>query len=66
VDWVARLGSTVDRGSADKMARRCVADARRAGARAHWCSLAMAEEEEPVEVVLEAVHRSTSSYREAA
>jgi hypothetical protein len=43
VDQVARLESIVDRGGADKRARRCLAGAWRAGARASRCSLAAVE-----------------------
>jgi hypothetical protein len=53
VDRVARLGSTVDRGDADKRARRCLAGAWHAGARAHQCSLSSVEEDEPDEAVPE-------------
>jgi hypothetical protein len=51
VDSAAQLESIMDRGGADKRARRCPAGAWRAGARAHRCSLATVEEDEPDEAV---------------
>jgi hypothetical protein len=51
VDRAAGLESIVDRGSADKRARRCLAGARRVGARAHQCSPVAVEEDEPDEAV---------------
>jgi hypothetical protein len=53
VDRVARLGSTMDRGGADKRAWRCLAGARRMGARAYRCSPAVVEEDESDGVVSE-------------
>jgi hypothetical protein len=53
MDRAARLGSTVDRGGADKRARRRFAGAGRAGARARRCSPAAVEEDEPNEAVEE-------------
>jgi hypothetical protein len=53
VDRAVQLGSTVDRGGAYKRARRHLANAWRAGARACWCSPAKVEEDEPDEAVLE-------------
>jgi hypothetical protein len=46
VDRVVRLGSTVDRGGADKRARRCLASTRRAGTRARRFSPMVVEEDE--------------------
>jgi hypothetical protein len=66
VDRVARLRSTVDRGGVDKRARRCLAGAQRAGARAHRCSPAMVEEDEPDEACRRGAHRSTSDDEEVA
>jgi hypothetical protein len=43
----------VDQGGADKRARRHLASARRAGARAHRCSPSVVEEDEPNEAVPE-------------
>jgi hypothetical protein len=37
----------------DKRVRRCLADTRPVGARAHWCSSVVAEEDEPDDVVPE-------------
>jgi hypothetical protein len=51
VNRVARLGSTVDRGGADKRPWRCLVGAWRMGARARWCSPAVAEEDELGEAV---------------
>jgi hypothetical protein len=51
VDRAARLGSTVDRGSVDKRVRRHLGGARHTGARAHWCSPTVVEEDEPDEAV---------------
>jgi hypothetical protein len=48
MDRVAWLGSTLDRGGADKRARQCLADMRRVGAKARRCSPATVEEDEAV------------------
>jgi hypothetical protein len=53
VDRAVRLESIMDRGGVDKMARRLLAGAWRAGARAHWCSPATVEADELDEVVPE-------------
>jgi hypothetical protein len=53
VDRATRLGSTVDRGGADKRVWRRPAGARRVGARAPWCSPATVEDDEPDEAVPE-------------
>jgi hypothetical protein len=53
VDQAARLGSTVDRGGVDKRARWRLGDVRHAGTRAHRCSLAVVEGDEPDKAVLE-------------
>jgi hypothetical protein len=53
MNQAARLGSTVDRGHADKRARRHLAGARRTGTRAHRCSLTVVGEDEPDEAVPE-------------
>jgi hypothetical protein len=53
VDWVARLGSTADRGGADKRARRCLAGTQHADARAHRCLPTVVEKDEPDEAVPE-------------
>jgi hypothetical protein len=53
VDRAARLGSTVERGGVDKRARRCFGGARREGGRAHRCSPAVVEEDEPDEAMPE-------------
>jgi hypothetical protein len=53
VDWAAQLESIVDRSGADMRAWWHLAVARRAGSRARRCSLAMVEEDEMDEAVLE-------------
>jgi hypothetical protein len=53
VDRAARLESIVDRSGADMRAWWHLAVARRAGSRARRCSLAMVEEDEMDEAVLE-------------
>jgi hypothetical protein len=53
VDRAAQLRSIVGRGSADRRVWRRLASAQRAGARAHWCSLAAVEEDEPDEAMPE-------------
>jgi hypothetical protein len=53
VDRAAWLKSIVDRGSADKRARRCFVNKWRTGARAHRCLPLAVEEDEPDEAVPE-------------
>jgi hypothetical protein len=53
VDRATWLRSTVERGGADKRAWRRLGGAWREGARAHWCSPAAMEEDEPDEEVPE-------------
>jgi hypothetical protein len=53
VDQAAQLGSTVDRGSADRRVRRRLAGARCASARAHRGSPAALEEDKPDKVLPE-------------
>jgi hypothetical protein len=53
VDRAARLESIMDQGGTDKRARRRLASVRNAGARAHRCSPAAVEEDEPDEAVPE-------------
>jgi hypothetical protein len=53
VDRAARLGSTMDRGGADKRVRRRLGGAWLPGARACWCSPMTVEEDEPDEMVPE-------------
>jgi hypothetical protein len=54
-DWAAWPGSTVDQGGVDKRVRW-----RLAGPRAHRCSPATVEEDEPVRRCQRGAHRSTS------
>jgi hypothetical protein len=53
VDRAVQLRSIVGRGSADRRVWRRLASAQRAGARAHRCSLAAVEEDEPDEAMPE-------------
>jgi hypothetical protein len=53
MDKAAWLGSTVDRGSVDKRAWRSLGGMRHASTRAHQCSPAVVDEDEPNEAVPE-------------
>jgi hypothetical protein len=53
LNWATRPGSMVDRGGADKRARRHLASAQRVGARPHRCSSVAVEGGEPDEAVRE-------------
>jgi hypothetical protein len=60
MDRAVRPRSTMDRGGADKRARWHLAGARRVGARSHWCSPSVVEED----VLDEAVPKGCSSEHE--
>jgi hypothetical protein len=66
VDQEVRLGSTVDRGGTDKRARRSLAGARRAGARAHRCTQRRWRRTSRTGRCQNGAHRSMSDDREAA